>query len=143
MALLRLATCALRCASRRAGYSLFSNHAADIEGLLCPPASSFAAGSSIPLMPSLTASFAPSFISVEPGLLWQTLSARWVDTFESHYSCTSLSISAYVFQNERHMRPPSVWTQVLTPRTGVCERIHFRHAELVFHIAWQLRAWLA
>ena len=32
-------------------------------------------------------SFAPSFISVEPGLLWQTLSARWVDTFESHYIC--------------------------------------------------------
>ena len=34
----------------------------------------------------LTASSAPNFILIGPGLVWHTLPARWVDTFESHYS---------------------------------------------------------
>ena len=34
---------------------------------------------------TLTASSAPNFILIGPGLVWQTLPAGWVDTFESHY----------------------------------------------------------
>ena len=32
-----------------------------------------------------TASSAPNFILVGAGLVWQTLPAGWVNTFESHY----------------------------------------------------------
>ena len=34
---------------------------------------------------SCLASSAPIFILIGPGLVWQTLPAGWVDTFESHY----------------------------------------------------------
>ena len=34
---------------------------------------------------TLTASSTPNFILIGPGLVWQTLPAGWVDTFESHY----------------------------------------------------------
>ena len=34
---------------------------------------------------TLTASSAPNFILIGPGLVWQTLPAGWVDTVESHY----------------------------------------------------------
>ena len=84
--LFRLTTCALRCACRRAGYSLFSNGAADVEGLITPPASSCSCYPASLMWLTLTASSAPNFILIGPGLVWQTLPAGWVDTFESHYS---------------------------------------------------------
>ena len=64
-----------------------SNHAADIaEGLLGPGTCSCSAYSSIPMMLRLTACCDPSFVLFEAGSLWQAVSARWPDTFESHYN---------------------------------------------------------
>ena len=40
---------------------------------------------------TLTASSAPNFILIGPGLVWQTLPAGWVDTFESHYTVGNLA----------------------------------------------------
>ena len=66
--------------------SLFSNGAADVEGQISPHASSCSCYPASLMLLTLTASAAPNFILIGPGLVWQTLPAGWVDTFESHYS---------------------------------------------------------
>ena len=69
------------------GLQPVSNGAADVEGLISPPASSSSYPASLMLL-TLTATSAPNFILIGPGLVWQTLPAGWVDTFERHYMTT-------------------------------------------------------
>ena len=67
--------CALRCASRRAGYSRFSKGGADVEGLMCPPARSCSCHPVLLMLLTQTASSPPNFILIGAGLVWQTLPA--------------------------------------------------------------------
>ena len=64
----------------------FLNLPADIEGPVGPGTGDCQSHFTISLMLGLTACSAATFTSIEAGLIWQGLVARWSDNFESHYT---------------------------------------------------------
>ena len=52
---------------------------------MCPPARSCSCHPVLLMLLTQTASSPPNFILIGAGLVWQTLPAGWVHTFESHY----------------------------------------------------------
>ena len=69
----------------------FLNLPADIEGPVGPGAGGCQSQSTIDLMLSLTPCSAATFTSIEAGLLYQAVIARWVVTFEHHYTSVMMA----------------------------------------------------
>ena len=56
---------------------------------MCPPARSCSCHPVLLMLLTQTASSPQNFILIGAGLVWQTLPAGWVHTFESHYTFTA------------------------------------------------------
>ena len=59
---------------------------------MCPPARSCSCHPVLLMLLTQTASSPPNFILIGADLVWQTLPAGWVHTFESHYRYIVLSM---------------------------------------------------
>ena len=76
---------------------LYSEGAADVEGLMSPPARSCSCHTTLLMLLTQTASSTPNFILNGAGFVWQTLPAlgRYI-LFESHYHACCCGLRAAV-----------------------------------------------
>ena len=60
---------------------------------MCPHARSCSCHPALLMLLPPTASFAPNFILIGAGLVWQTMPAGWVDISESHYTSVAVAVA--------------------------------------------------